>query len=405
MTINSNDESPGEVSPSFSRHNSMQSKDIRRRSTARRNNRKVGRCLLVGRLFSFKTTSIPEFVEKRSLPMIRLRAQSQKRRRMSILRAEDTLVLVKLLNGQSVELNCRSDVLVLNIFDTVVAHLNMTEHSFFGLAILKGILQIRSRLSSFLGSEFYFLDNEQRLEKFAPPGWKTLVKNGTPPNFSLYLRFKFYPKRAEFVRNENTMHLLYLQLRQDILSGTLSAPKQQLLEAGSIALQAEFSDKPQHVTKYFDIHNYLPGSMLGGLRPDDLKNIHNSLIQMHSTLSGYNRRHSEKTFIQLAQSFPSFGAHFYAVYKFKPSKRHEKGSLINDIQNIQLVAIMPHGIGICKNANQFQGNNNLEWSKNFYIHHFRKWVLTDMVGYIHTTTPFQHPNTPIRRKATSNCNN
>lgn len=114
------------VSPSFSRNNSMHSSQIRRRSTARRNNR--------------KTTSVPEFIEKRSLPMIRLRAQSQKRRRMSLLRVEDTLVIVKLLNGQSVELNCRSDILVLNIFDTIVAHLNISEHSFFGLAVLKGKL-------------------------------------------------------------------------------------------------------------------------------------------------------------------------------------------------------------------------------------------------------------------------
>jgi hypothetical protein len=163
-------------------------------------------------------------VEKRSLPLIRLRAQSQKRRKLSLLRVEETLLLVKLLNGQSIELNCRSDVLVLNIFDTVVAHLNISEHSFFGLAMLKG-------------SEFYFLDNDQRLEKFAPTGWKTIVKNNSTPNFSLYLRFKFYPKRTEFVRNEVTMHLLYLQLRQDILNGTLTASKTHLLEAGSIALQ------------------------------------------------------------------------------------------------------------------------------------------------------------------------
>jgi hypothetical protein len=87
--------------------------------------------------------------------MIRLRAQSQKRRKVSLLRVEQTLVICKLLNGQSIELNCRSDVLVVNIFDSIVSHLNLTEHSFFGLAIQKG-------------NEFYFLDPESRLEKFAP---------------------------------------------------------------------------------------------------------------------------------------------------------------------------------------------------------------------------------------------
>jgi tyrosine-protein phosphatase non-receptor type 13 protein len=205
------------------------------------------------------------------------------------------------------------------------------------------------------------LDNDQRLEKFAPSGWKTTVKNGTTPNFNLYLRFKFYPKRTEFVRNEITTHLLYLQLRQDILSGVLTAPKQQLLEAGANALQAEFCDRPEHVTEYFDIHNYLPGSLLAGLRADDLKNTHNNLVQLHSKLAGSNRRHSERTFIQLAQTFSCFGAHFYAVYKFKPAKRQERNSLINDIQNIQLIAIMPHGIGICRNASQLKVDETVEW--------------------------------------------
>jgi hypothetical protein len=46
------------------------------------------------------------------------------------------------------------------------------------------------------------------------------------------------------------MHLLYLQLRQDILSGILTASRQQAIEAGATALQAEFADRPNHVTEY-----------------------------------------------------------------------------------------------------------------------------------------------------------
>lgn len=57
---------------------------------------------------------------------------------MSLYRQENALVLVKLLTGQCVEVNCRTDALVSNIFETVAAHLNITEHLFFGLALLKG---------------------------------------------------------------------------------------------------------------------------------------------------------------------------------------------------------------------------------------------------------------------------
>ena len=82
---------------------------------------------------------------------------------------------------------------------------------------------------------------------------------------------------------------------------------------------------------------------------------------MHTTHAGSNRRQSERTFIQLAQTFPCFGAHFYAVYKFKPPKHKERDSLINDIQNIQLIAIMPHGIGICRNATLLKADVAYEW--------------------------------------------
>jgi hypothetical protein len=113
------------------------------------------------------------------------------------------------------------------------------------------------------------------------------------------------------------MHELYLQLRQDILSGTLTGPKQSILESGSIALQAEFSDRPKHVTEYFDVHNYLPATMLTGMRGEDLKNLSGMLVQRHAAHSGTQRKNAERSFIELCQSFSSFGAQFYAVHKFK----------------------------------------------------------------------------------------
>ena len=37
-----------------------------------------------------------------------------------------------------IEVNCRTDAYVSNVFDTVVDHLNINEHNFFGLAIFRG---------------------------------------------------------------------------------------------------------------------------------------------------------------------------------------------------------------------------------------------------------------------------
>ncbi|KAI6178699.1 hypothetical protein M3Y98_00529400 [Aphelenchoides besseyi] len=317
-------------SPALSRHNSLQSSQIRRRSTARRMPR--------------KPVAVPEFIEKRNLPLIRLRAQSQKRKRVTLHRIENTLVLVKLVNGQTVELNCRSDVLVANIFDTVVSHLNISEHSFFGLAIFKN-------------NEFFFLENDHRLEKFAPPGWKYVLRNGNSVNFILFLRFKFYPKRTEFIRTEVTMHELYLQLRQDIINRSLIGNRQQAFEAAAIALQAEYGDYQLGTVEYFDINNYLPSSLL--LESGGMQEARQELIRRHQNMNGYKTERCERMFIRLCQTMHSFGAHFYVVHKFKPSTKGDERNA--RFQDLQTVAIMPHGLGICKDTASRNINVTYEW--------------------------------------------
>ena len=49
--------------------------------------------------------------------------------------------------------------------------------------------------------------------------------------FVLHFRFRFYPKKREFLKTTSTVHQLYLQLRQDMLSGTLRfQPREKALE-------------------------------------------------------------------------------------------------------------------------------------------------------------------------------
>lgn len=145
-----------------------------------------------------------------------------------------------------------------DVFDTVVAYFNITEHLFFGLALAQS-------------SEYFFLDNDHRLEKSAPVGWKSsggagIGGGGSSPlrghgnEYILHLRFRYYPKRMEFVRNENVAHYLYLQLRQDMLSGTLRFDAEKAFELAALALQAESHQnyRPTDDADYFKLENYLP---------------------------------------------------------------------------------------------------------------------------------------------------
>jgi hypothetical protein len=54
------------------------------------------------------------------------------------MRSDTVPILVELLNGRLLEVFCKTDACVSHIFQTVVNHLNITEHIFFGLAVHKG---------------------------------------------------------------------------------------------------------------------------------------------------------------------------------------------------------------------------------------------------------------------------
>ena len=106
---------------------------------------------------------------------------------LSLHRVEDTEVVVELLNGQKVEVMCRSDVISRDIFSLIVQNMNINEHVFFGLSFLRD-------------GEHYFIEDHQRLEKFAPSGWKSVARVGVKVPYVLHLRFKFYPQILDFIK-------------------------------------------------------------------------------------------------------------------------------------------------------------------------------------------------------------
>uniref|UniRef100_A0A914Y4J0 Uncharacterized protein n=1 Tax=Panagrolaimus superbus TaxID=310955 RepID=A0A914Y4J0_9BILA len=302
----------------LSRHNSLGPSKVHRRSSR-------------GGKAGASAFATPEFVEKQTLAVIRLQAQSSRKKRLSLHRIEPTFVLVKIVNGQTVEVNCKSDAFVGSVFDSVVEYFNVPEHTFFGLSVIRD-------------NEYFFLDNEQRLEKYAPPGWKS-AKKGNQEKYMLYLRFRYYPKKLEFIKTPTTTHSLYLQLRQDILHDSLKPKRDKLFELAALSLQAEFGDSkmPKMGAKvpYFKLQHYLPPRAY--IDQDGAK-VENNLIEIHSHYSGQASILSERQFIELCQSETDYGAHYYRVYKFKPSATSINTNQMNDIFKI---AILPDGLGIC----------------------------------------------------------
>ncbi|VDL75646.1 unnamed protein product [Nippostrongylus brasiliensis] len=242
-----------------------------------------------------KTRAVPEFYDHSRHPSIRLKAPCAKKKKLTLYRVEQADVEVELLNGQRIEVSCRTDAVTRDIFSLVVQHMNINEHVFFGLSFMKD-------------GEHYFLEDHQRLEKFAPAGWKSAHRNGLRTHFVLYLRFRFYPQVLDFIKTDVTMHELYLQVRHDVIEERIQPRRDAAYELAALALQAEFGNRPPPVIHdYFDNQHYLP---------------------------------------QICQRHRDFGAHLHRVFRNKPSGAHGAAPFDPDTGAALWIAIMPRGIAI-----------------------------------------------------------
>ncbi|CAL2040988.1 unnamed protein product [Caenorhabditis brenneri] len=286
-----------------------------------------------------KTRAIPEFFDLTRHQNIRLRAPSTKKRfqkRISLHRVEDTEVVVELLNGQKVEVACRSDVISRDVFSLIVQNMNINEHVFFGLSFIRD-------------GEHYFIEDHQRLEKFAPSGWKSVSRVGVKVPYVLHLRFKFYPQILDFIKTDVTMNELYLQCRRDVLEERIQPKRDAAFELAALALQAEFGNRPPPViTDYFDIQHYLPKKFSSYEDQTRLKNI---LAELHGHYAGTRISEAKHKYIQICQRHPDFGAHIHRVFRTKPTSSHGSSPFDPDTGSSLWIGIMPRGISIYEQQN------------------------------------------------------
>lgn len=316
-------------SPILKRRNSLLPSRISGRQSTRRSVTSVRS--MRGRR---KTRAIPEFFDLTRHQNIRLRAPSTKKRfqkRISLHRVEDTEVVVELLNGQKVEVACRSDVISRDVFSLIVQNMNINEHVFFGLSFIRD-------------GEHYFIEDHQRLEKFAPSGWKSVSRVGVKVPYVLHLRFKFYPQILDFIKTDVTMNELYLQCRRDVLEERIQPKRDAAFELAALALQAEFGNRPPPViTDYFDIQHYLPKKFASFEDQTRLKNI---LAELHGHYAGTRISEAKHKYIQICQRHPDFGAHIHRVFRTKPTSSHGSSPFDPDTGSSLWIGIMPRGISI-----------------------------------------------------------
>ncbi|GMR50774.1 hypothetical protein PMAYCL1PPCAC_20969 [Pristionchus mayeri] len=298
---------------SFNRRNSLASNRISGRQSKRRPR---------------KTRAEPEFVEKEQLAAIRLKAPSSRKKSL-LARVENTSVQVRLLDGQIVEVACRSDAITSDIFSLIVTNTKLSEHVFFGLCTLRD-------------GEQFFLDEEQKLEKMAPPGWKSAVRGVPAVQYILHLRFRFYPTYVEFIKTPGTLHALYLQLRRDLLDSRIEPRRDIAFDLAALALQAEFGDRPPlAIIDYFSPGHYLAPRFVAAEDPARLRSL---LSELHSHYAGTKEKEAQLKFIEMCQRLPDYGCHSYRVFRSKAAATSSPSPFDSDSGAALWIGIMPKGI-------------------------------------------------------------
>ncbi|CDW52608.1 PDZ and FERM M and FERM N and FERM C domain conta ining protein [Trichuris trichiura] len=263
---------------------------------------------------------------------------SYRLQRKLFCKIRDGNVLVVLLNGQRVDVACKINCTALDIFEVVCTHTNLVERHFFGLTYLKD-------------GEYFFLEPEQKIYRFAPPGWRHQAGENARVAFCLYLRLKFYPVVLDFVKTELTMYHIYLQLRHDIMDERLQCEQESAYQLAALALQAEVGDRPSQEL-YFEPQSYLPPAFL---KQENIDRIRARLAQMHFRHAGKSSQVAEVEYVKMCQTLREFGIHFYRLYRTKPSHMLTPSPLGDPDTGVPLwIGIMNRGLVIFEEKGGFR---------------------------------------------------
>lgn len=247
----------------------------------------------------------PEFVVRASLPSKEIVVEGGK------CGGKKSLVQVIMLNGQKLDVMCNANSTTSGqLFENIIQKEHIEDNFMFGLSTL-------------IAGDFVFLPSDTRISKAIP---SSSSNTSSTVALTLFLRVRFFLPSLRGVRGFQARHLLYLQLRRSILEHQLPCNMEQLVELNGYALQAEFGDynEREHGTRdYFLLEHYIPETM-STMTSSDNESLRNELTRAHKYKKGLDVDRAEEDFIQLAQTLPHYGGHFYtATWVLKDSSQKD----------------------------------------------------------------------------------
>ncbi|KAM4715639.1 FERM and PDZ domain-containing protein 2 isoform 3-T3 [Anableps anableps] len=214
----------------------------------------------------------PEFIRVLEEPLVVLELPGSILTKKGKSPATHRELSVVMPNGQSILVKCEVKTRGGDVFDMIVAHSNLVEHFYFGLAYIDD-------------NEFFFVDNDTKISKVAPDSWKKVPTT----TFVLFFRIKFFVNNISLLLHKQTRHQYYLQLRKDLLEDRLSCHEETALYLGGLALQTEYGD----------------------CMPET------ELLRLHANNAQMLTDESELEFLKVCQQLPEYGVLFHRVIREK----------------------------------------------------------------------------------------
>ncbi|KAK7918901.1 hypothetical protein WMY93_010185 [Mugilogobius chulae] len=193
-------------------------------------------------------------------------------------------------SGQSIQVKCEVKSRGGDVFDMIVAHSNLVEHFYFGLAYIDD-------------NEFFFVDNDTKISKVAPDSWKKVPTT----TFVLYFRVKFFVNDMSLLLHKQTRHQYYLQLRRDLLEDRLACHEETALYLGALALQ-------MFGRNYYRPDQYVCKSLM---EKRALPYIQEELLRLHTNNAQMLVEESELEFLKVCQQLPEYGVFLHRVTREK----------------------------------------------------------------------------------------
>ncbi|KAF6723083.1 FERM and PDZ domain-containing protein 2, partial [Oryzias melastigma] len=203
-------------------------------------------------------------------------------------------------NGQTITVKCDVKSRGGDVFDMIVAHSNLGEHFYFGLAYIDD-------------NEFFFVENDTKICKVAPDSWKKVPTT----TFVLFFRIKFFVNNVSLLLHKQTRHQYYLQFRRDLLEDRLSCHEETALCLGGLALQTEYGDCMPEVVygrNYFRPDQYVSKSVM---EKRALPYVQAELLRHHANNAQMLADESELEFLKVCQQLPEYGVFFHRVMRDK----------------------------------------------------------------------------------------